>query len=239
MKFPFSFVKTTGGFPPYDPSLLSLSGWWEDFAGAPWVPMASAGGSGSVGNFDEATNPPSTGTPLGGYGVASFNGTNSILTGPGFFSLQGAGAGFASILFYARTASADAGAAGGYLNPSFLADPGYTYIGFSDAGFRAGYYDGVDHNSVVATAPTLIWQCGQFRYNSTIMEARINNGSWVTLARGAPVAAGDPVVIGTNYGNTEWLDGDVASVITIDSALPDADADGILNYYRNKFGVPL
>ena len=77
------FLKSLSGLPAwvaptFDPASLNLTGYWKDFASAPWAGSSSAGPSGGRGLSTGTA--PVVGASFGTHPSASFNGTSMSLT---------------------------------------------------------------------------------------------------------------------------------------------------------------
>lgn len=140
--------------PSFDPAALSLDLWLRgSFSASPWVPTSSAGGSGSAGNFAEATNPPAPGTAENGFTPAVFDGVTSVLVNANPISTNITAAQWgAAVLFYANSALVASSPA---YNDAVLIGDGLGFWGLyiNASGVVAYQTDGV---GAQATAPSSV-----------------------------------------------------------------------------------
>lgn len=222
------------------PGTLPLSGWWRDYAGAPWLGSYSDAGSGGN-HLTEATNPPTVGATLNGHTTANLDGTNDKLTGPAVANGSLLGASFSIWwLFKADAAVADPGAAFPYNAPGIDDTSGSGLaIGFCAAGVRAGYFDGTNWNSVAQAASTGAWHLARIRSDGTKIELSVDSNAWTSVARAAPLGSLSALLrIGTAYNGT-FFDGLIAEVGTADSALTNEQFDAVKAYVNSHYGLSL
>jgi hypothetical protein len=231
---PFGFMTSGAAF---NPATLSLTGWWRSsYSGSPWTPTASAGGSGSVGNFTEATNPPATGAAVNGLTPANFDGTNDCLSGPNASALLSASAYTVWILGRADTSAA----AGG--NP--WAEPGLLQhstagtvwgMSYANGKVRAVHYDGGVKTVEVAIAATNYF-LARLRFNGSTLGLIVNNSSENTAAAGNLSGGfGHAMFMGKNYDSSLFFDGQILEVITASSDLSANDAS-MRQYMSDRYG---
>ncbi len=238
---PFSFLKSSGAPPVFDPATLALSGWWRaSYAGSPWTPTASAGGSGSNGNLTEGTNPPSTSAgTVNGYTGADFDGVNDVISNAtAITTMVSDSSGSLVSLFNADTAFADPGSTSFYLEPSLISSAtSRLAMGFSTAGVSLGTYNGGGWNSIRTACATGGWHLAQARWNTTDIEVRVDSGSWVTTAR-ALVLAGGSVQVGQNY-DVGFFDGKILETMTAPARLSDTDFANLVSYVDARYALSL
>lgn len=220
-----------------NPASQSLTGYWKpSFTASPWVGAASAGASGTR-NLAEATNPPSASG-----GDAVFDGINDRLAStPNITSFVSVSAGTIGVLFFPTAASADAGAAFYYSNPSIITDniDGYLNVEFSDAGFGLGSYNGANFNAVRTAAAAGSWHFGLARWNASVIEVQIDGGDWETLSRTVTLAS-RTMILGARSGAAP-INGKVRELFTMQARVSDATAEGMYGFYKTTYpalGLP-
>lgn len=218
----------------FDPSSLPLTGWWRDYAGAPWAGAASAGTSAAHALAAGATVP--TVGALNGHGTADYiSGENLVDGGYTLGSLFSAGAYTIAILAYVNTASAPGGniydVASWLVDTAGNASPG---IGFSTSGVTVWHASGGVYDGPTVPQATGAWFLLQAKYDGTNLKLRINGGAWSSVAIGN-VTAGLAANFksGLSWDNVRAIDGRVAEMITSDVALSDANLDSYRTAYLN------
>ena len=227
--------------PAYDPAVLALTGWWRaSFAASPWVGTASAGASGSR-DLTEAVTPPAVGAPLNSLDPADFDGTNDKIVAAGITdNYVNGNAGSVWILFNARTGVAAPGAAAPYATDGLFNDlvGAGLNIGFSTAGFQAGFYDLVSWDSAIVAASTGAWHLGQAKWDGSTIKARVDSSAWASVARGN-LNIGGVLQVGKNFDPGTFFDGLVADVGVIDAVLSDSGFDDIKEYVNDRYALSL
>lgn len=222
----------------YDPAVLSLTGWWRDYAASPWVGTASAGASGGR-TLTEATNPPAAGAAVNGHAPADFDGSNDKLASAltlGDFISSSHWSMWA--LAWVDNAFASGGAGTLYTNPAFFVDTPNAYLtaGFSSDGM-ALYHNAAEYAVAQATGA---WALLQWKYDGTDIKLRVNAGAWVgTNSTNIPDVTGT-MLMGVRYdGGTTFLDGKILDFGVADSLINDATFDDILSYARAQYALAL
>jgi hypothetical protein len=223
----------------FDPATLSLTGWWRgSYAGSPWTPTASAGGSGGNGNLAEATNPPATGAAVNGFTPADCDGTNDILTAANQLSTYvTAAAGSIVVLFRADVAAADGLV---YDSPGLVGDNLGFLLGFTDAGVRPGIYDGSSWKELSVACSAAAWHAAQFKWSGGTMYCRVDSGAWSSVAAGSISSVAQPMLGGgQNVNGGDFFNGQIMEVLTASSALSDADMANVVSYFNARYGLSL
>lgn len=236
---------TSGGlaFTYWGASALLLYGWWQaSYAGSPWGGSASAGSSGSR-PLSEATNPPTVGTPVGGFNPASFDGVDDLLTafgqGSDYYSAA-AYSGWALVnLVSSHTDSATA-----YLNDAILSAATSAAHGVTVRSSGLVQAFSYDTSSGLIDGPTSAFSFGvpqlvQWKYDGTNLKIRVNGGAWTSSARSNLGAAWDTqgMQYGKNPNSAPYLDGDALDLALTNVAISDADFDRIRAYMNQRYGV--
>ncbi len=223
----------------FDPASLSLTGWWREYTGTPWVGTASAGTSGTH-NLSTGSPAPTLGT-LNGHGTANYDGaTESLLYTGSLADLISTGTGTIVVLFFGTSAVADSGV--WYAEPAFIAtDSHISEFGFcfSDAGVIAGNYDGAAFNRLAVPANIGAWHMASYTWDGAQLRVRVDNGAYQTVAAGA-IASIAPY--GAESGmdptsNTVFYNGYIAELITSDTVISDANLDNLRTYMNTRYGV--
>lgn len=228
--------------PAFDPATLTLEGWWRNFAGSPWTPTASAGGSGTAGrNLETNLGLPGTGT-LDGYGTADFSGTLQTLV-----STQAATthitASAGTIIVLAKADTAVAAASDFYDDPGLVAETG-GFIGlvFTASGVRAGVFNASSKQTTHIAQATGAWFMASARWDGTNIRCRVNSTDATPVAAvGGASSVGTNIYAGRNYSGTRLFDGQIADIITDTSSMSDADLASVYSYFKARYpsaGLP-
>lgn len=232
----------------FDRAALDATGYWLDFASAPWLGTASAGTS--LGHdFTHDTVDPTVGADFGSHPSADLNGTTQYLDETAWGDLITEAAYGFHIVAELDTASAPAGGGSEYIDPTFLGDAtnGEIYVTVTSDGIRAGHYDGSAYQNTDPIPFSIgVKICVQVRYDGTSLQCRVDGldsmGSpgWESVAVGnvRTAALAHVVYLGASYGATGKIDGRIGLLMTFDTALSDGDFDDLLTDARAGFGVP-
>ncbi len=223
--------------PSLDPATLNLTGWWKaDFSAAPWVGTASAGTSGSHNLTTSSGNDPIAGTAQNGHVPAKYVVADGelILHGGVLSDVFTAAAGTLVLCALVPTTSATSGSPFG--DPGFLGDAdGALIASFSTSGFAVGINDGAPKVVTVACS-TAAYHRLYMRWNGSTVEAKVDTGSWSTLAAGnitdvtgAWILGGNPLVGYTDFSALE--------VMTAAYYVVDADINGIDAYLVARYAI--
>lgn len=228
----------------FDPSTLSLTGWWRaSYGGTPWSPTSSAGTSGSDGSLTTGVAP-SVGTAVNSLTPATFNGTTQYLVNSNAISTffdPGGAAGSIAILFNASSAASDGGAP--YTtNPGLMssAGGGYLIIGYSTSGLdvAAHQFSGYTSLSGIAAA-TGAWHLAQIKWDGSSLNARVDSGSWSSTSFGSIDLMSETLQVGSNLDNTKLLAGSILEVMTAATSLSNTTFDNIKSYMNNRYALSL
>ncbi len=250
MRAPFSFLNSSGGGPPpFDRASLPATGYWIDYAGAPWVGTASAGTS--LGHDLAITGlDPTVGANFGSHPSADFaaqySGANASLV---WGDLISTGAYSFNFVTEIDTEAAPAGAGSEYLDPALVADlsGGYLYVTVTSDGVLAGHYDGSAYrNTTPIPLSTGVKVCVQVKYDGTNLKCRVDGKDSMGAAGWESVAVGhlpggalaEPVIVGASYSAAGKIDGRIGLAMTFNTAVSDGDMDSLLADARAHFAVP-
>lgn len=220
---------------PFDPSSLSLTGWWRAaYSGSPW--------SGVVGSaITEATNPPAVGPMLNSHSVAQFDGVDDTLNAGTWGTYVAAKAASGWMLVYLDPNAVSYGADllsapnGGVLIYSYLGD---VYITL---------YDGVNANANAwrSTAAN-VWQLVTWRYDGVRTEIGVNEVpgasggfSSSTEYSGDITPLTGNVTIGTGIGAATPLAGRIAEIGLSNTVLSNTDFANIISYINTRYALSL
>ncbi len=226
----------------FDPATLPLSGWWRaSYTGSPWTPTASTGASGTNGNLSGA-DAPAVGAAVNGLTPADCDGVNDALAnGTAITSMvndsgSSSGTGSMAAFFYADTAFSDTGSTSFYLAPSLVGSAtSRLSLSFSTSGVLLGSYNGGGWNSISSACATGGWHFAQARWGGTptVMEVRVDDGSWTTTTRDI-VLSGGSITVGQNY-DANFFDGKFLEVMTSLNRLSDSDFDNLYSYTQDTY----
>lgn len=222
--------------PAFDITTLGLSGLWRgNYAGAPWTPTASAGGSGANGNLVVGTAP-TVGAAQGGYTPATEGGTHYLTGGvTSTFLTTAAG----SLYVLCKPSATAVVASLGHDEPSaFATSQAELNITYTTSGFGFVAYDGV-YKVARAAATSGAYHLAQVKYNSSIMRYRVDGGAWVDLATGPLIFVPGNIQTGVNYALGAFFVGDVLEIGTSLTEFSDATFDNVKSYVNSRYGLAL
>ncbi len=244
MSFRFGFSpRVGGGRTDFDPSQLSLTGWWRaNYAGSPWTGVASAGSSGSR-DLTEATNPPTVSSGgLSTFDVGDWDGTNDLLGGANTSNFYSAATGFAAVLFNADTAAAPG--AKPYNSPGFVSDAGgpTVHFGWATTGIWPTVYNGTVWVEPTAIAcATGAWHWAFMWWASATLYVALDRGSSNSVA----IPGAGTVSLGTNalrVGRSpvgpKWYDGKIAEILLSNTDL-SGQISNIVSYGNTRYALSL
>jgi len=223
----------------FDPATLSLTGWWRaSFSGVPWVPHASAGTSGTNGNWITATGnvAPSVGTAVNGLTPASFDGATQALhedtvDASGLFTVT-----TGTLIALISLGSNAAPAANYYQDAAIMTDASGNWGLVANAsGFRAGVFDTpTKQTNNVAASPG--YHLVVMRWSGGTLKLKVDSASDVTVSFTGNLSFNNVVGLfaGKNYAGTAFLSGSVLEFMTAQTALDDATLDSIRTSYVNS-----
>jgi hypothetical protein len=223
----------------FDPSDLSLTGWWRNWTSGNWVGTASAGTSGS--HNLTVGNPPGTST-LNSLSVADFDGVNDNFSGAAF-SNYFTGSAF-SYGFLLNCDSDVASAANIWDDAAvFTSSNGnyglHTRNNSGTHQIRA-YNDGSNnHVENIANWALGSWKFVQVKYDGSKIYSRINSASWSAGTTSSGIGTSETLVMGISYSNVARFDGKIAEIFFADSVLSDADFDNLKGYLNSRYALSL
>jgi len=222
-----------------DPATLSLTGFWQDYAGGTWTGTASAGSS--SGRTLVAGNVPSVGAAFGAHPSAEFNGTNdyldSAITADNYLSASA----------YTMEVVCDVAsyvASGAIYDEALIFGANTSlYIAVSAAGVQAGHLNSVSgtHSTPRVTLPALGTKlCIQVRLSNGTLGIRVNGDSWAENdgADDCDVFSARYLRAGVNYDTSTFFAGQIARILTANTGLSDATLNGTYAHAQSNFGVP-
>lgn len=236
-----------GGVSVFDPATLSLSGWWKNFTGAPWVGSSSTGAS--SGRQLQVGTAPTVGTAVNGKTPASFNGTNqylleNTLTANNYLT--------ASAYTIVLLVKASGGLAPEGLYPFddkqliTIGGGGLAAAGISltSSGIRAWHQtaSGSNWNPTTGyiTFPGGVYAMVVMQYNGTNLSISLNNGTAITEARANIVdLAGTVIRLATTYNTGKFTQEDVLEVMTAPTVLTSGNLGNIKSYFNSTYSLSL
>lgn len=222
-----------------NPATTSATGYWLDYAGAPWTGTASAGSSG--GRTLVVGSAPAVGANFGTHPSADFNGAaNNLVTAITADNYFSAGGGTIDIVVEMDVLAASA--ANAYDEPALWGKTGagHFLVSVSANGVRASNLDAsfVRTTTGYVAISTGTKYCVQAKWNGTNLMIRVNGGAWASVASGpAGFLSANTCDVGVNYDGTKLVNGRIARILTYSSALSDATLDALYASARASFGV--
>lgn len=228
-------------FEYWSPAQLNLTAYLKSYAGRPWVSAASAGSSGSTGNWTEAADSiaPSVGATVNGVATASFDGTDDRLvsaSAAGSFVSTAAGAIFA---VFERPSSPVAPATDFYDDPPIVAaSTGNMGLVVTSSGVRGGIYGGGTKQTAHITCGAG-WHTAALRWNGTDVRTRLDTTDATPVAAASSDGLGN-LQLARQYTGAKHLQCRMLEVL-LAAAFTDADLAKMRDYYRLKYpaaGLP-
>ncbi len=225
----------------FSPANLPLTGWWRaSYAGSPWEGNPSAGGSDGR-SLAESTNAPTVGSAVNGLTPAAFNGVDTILNSDAYVeTLLPATECSGAVLFYANSAAAPAGVA--YDDPALLSEQYAFSFTFCSAGLGYAWYDTAWNSPHRVACSTGAWHLGQFRFDGSNFELRVDSGSWSSFAEGTRDVIPSTYSMRVGYAELSsavYFDGSILEIMTSGVALADDEFDSIKSYVNARYGLSL
>lgn len=244
---PFGFMRAASAPAVFDPATLSATGWYRadsttgyDNGGGSgiWLPVASAGSSGSRANATEATNFPGE-TAVNGHYAPNFDGTNDRLgTTSTLDDFINAGAFGCWILFEADTAPADPGAANRYQAAQLVTDvtDAYFHMGLTANGVHVSNDAGATYRQVACATGVHLAQAS---YNGTTLSLRVDGGVASTTGGSNTAGLTRTMRFGANYANTAFYDGRIIEIMFFDAAPSSTDENNYKSYCNARYALAL
>lgn len=241
MRLHTSIVAGGGGGGGFDPTTLSLTGYWKaSYAGVPWTPTATAGSSGSNGNLTADGTAPDTGTSVNGLTPATFNGTTQGFQAGSASTFVNGGTSVFSVvgLFYADASTA--AATDFYDDPTLFGDvSGNWGLVFTASGVRAGKYTSSSQQTTHIAQATGAWFLAAMTYDGTDIVCYVNSTTSTKTVVGTPGALSGNLKIGKNYTGAKLLQGRALELMTAQSVLSGSDIANIRSYFNTTYGLSL
>lgn len=235
MKIPFSFLKSG---PPFDPSALSLSGWWRaSYGGSPWAGVASAGASG--GRDLSAALAPTVGTAVNGLTPALFGGVNSRLSTA--LTINNFGPAAISIVALVKMVALAADNGGADVQPKVFCDSGsYLNLLIETSGVRFAIYSGGTKQTADVAISTGAWTMIRAKWDGANLYCATNSNAFAAgVASGAPDVLTGTINVGCNYNASSFLSGNIAELLVSGTALSDVDFANIRGYFNSRYALSL
>lgn len=228
----------------YSPNQEAMTSWVSaSFTGAPWVENASAGPSGTNANYGTGGADPTVGAAVNGRTPAQFDGTEFLNGDIAAHLFASGGGGSVFVLVNASSLPSDPGVnyevgnllgdvvngeiCCGYMNNAAGTTP-LLFLTLSNA----AAYNQMTAPAVAAGA----WVLCQFRWSTTVAEARVNGSAWTTQAMpGWANTAAGAVAIGQGYAGARHHAGGMLEAGTLAARLADANWDKLRGYVRTRY----
>jgi hypothetical protein len=233
--------RSSGGTAVFDPGTLALTTWIRgSYGGAPWAQTASAGASGSNGDWVTG-DAPDVGAAQGGYTPADFNGSTDVLTNAktmaDLFSTTGSGDGSIIALIYGENASTAASA--GYDEDGILADSGgyigLTYVSNGGSFDVGGYMDGVAVRRKACSAST--WHLAVMRWSGGTLGLSVDGGAEDTGSSSSYTSTGTASLGHSAFGG--HFNGRIMELMTMASRISDVNITNIISYVNSRYGLAI
>lgn len=223
----------------FDPMTLAWTGYWTDYAGAPWTGTATYGNSGGR-NLVAGVAPASISSTFGTHAAADFNGTTQYLDGAlTVDQYLPPAAYYYDCVFNLDTVAAPGGAA--YLDASLLGDNvnQAIYLGVSTSGIRAGHYSGGAQATPFIACGTGVKHFAQVWYDGVNVSLRLDGGAPVTVAAGVSTFFGgtNKLRIGGESTLAHFVDGKVGIVRTFGSVPGAPLRDQLWHAAQTSYGT--
>lgn len=230
----------------WNPSVLSLTGWWRDYSGSPWNGASSAGTSGSN-NLSAPGTAPTVGSPVNGHTPAVIVPASSTYLSSGSSKMDtfvASSSYSAAVLLYASSASAYG--SDEYDNPGVFCSGGagatiWGAASFSTSGVSSWHYNAGWPGQTVSCG-TGAWHLAQIRYSTASgQEVKIDSGSWNVVSIGDITYSltSESMQIGANYSASKFFDGNVLEALVTNTYLSDTDFNNIKTYMNNRYSLSL
>lgn len=226
---------------PFNPAALSLTGWWRaHYNGLPWAPTASAGTSGSNGNFVTAGSDPTNGSTLNGLACANFDGIAHLATNAtDITSYATTSAATIIVLFQGDAQGAPTGSI--YDDCAIIrdsnADFGLTYTtnGVTGMAYSGGYI------SKSVSCPTGAPHLVMMTIDGTNLSMTIDSAAAVTQACATSTVMTGNLIIGASYnsGTQRFLNGRIWEIMLANTKLTTGNYNDIKSYVNARYGLAL
>lgn len=227
----------------YSPAEKALTAWWRaSFTTTTWSPNASAGVSLATGQLVPGVAP-SVGPALQGHTVARLDGVAQYLVnGAQLSTIFTAGAGSIVVLFKPAAAKAAQPPQSEFMDPYCFGDGSNGGLGlsYSTAGFKGFLFDGSSSYKSIASAFAVgAWASAIFTWDSTNLNLLVNGAAAAPVGASAfGTSLANTASMGAGYlpgANNDYLQGDMAEVIAIDSALSAQEKADLRSYFNTRY----
>ncbi len=227
----------------FDPTTLSLSGYWRaSYSGSPWVGTASAGSS-SGRDLTQSTFPPQTGTAVNGYTPANFDEANPdyLNTADNNNTLMSSTASSGWFLLKSTsvpTAFGDDYADGNLMSDNVNAETTVGHVSVGGTAKLVACFYASSYIRVELAMTANAWHLAQWKHDGVNLKIRVDNSGWSSVACGT-LSFLTPSVLttGLGYGGGTKLTGDVLEWAVSDTAISDANFDNVRTYCNSKYAL--
>jgi hypothetical protein len=243
------------GRAPFDPaSVAGLTGWW-DASDSSTLFDATAGGSlvdadggvariqdksGAARHFTQdssGSRPTRKTSQQNGLDVLRFDGSSDFMQGPVFNTLFTADSSTCFVVAKASSVATDG--SGPFTNAVVIADTSgaHGFFGVRSNGSVYSFgFDGTYFEVSLSYTPGN-WVCLTTDHAAPTLRATVNKATSTTQSLSAKEFTNFSTILGANYNQTVFLDGDVGEVITYNVALGVGDREAVENYLMSKWGI--
>lgn len=230
----------------FDPASMSLDGWFRaSFTGAPLVGTASAGASGGRTYIDNGVHAtPAVGATVNGHDAVLFTAATPTALDTALTADNYASDTAYSGWLLCRVATVATDSVNAYENATGLGSTpgGYFGVAFRSSGaVQVYHFDGGFDPAEAAFTVGAAWQLVQWNFNGAALKVRVNNGSWVSIAKTTMTYPFSAEYLrlgldasGTYGSNVEVLDHGLRAAST-----PDATFDDVRTYCNTRYGLSL
>ena len=243
---------TNTAFEPHD--LTGTSYWWHarpsyqnGLSGSDGDAIASWNEDGGSNAFVQSTTSEKptlklASNGINGLAVVRFDGTddNMSVDPPDFQAMFGAGSA-AKTAWFVVTITGMGDTSAWYSNRTIMTtSAGYWGVAVDNNSIMHGNYDGA--TDVVEVSATTSTYVVEVRHDGTDIFLSLNGGSESDVASGATDGGGsgadeNSMVIGENWNDTAFFNGDIAEIVTSDANESSANRTKMRNVLRNIYGV--
>jgi hypothetical protein len=240
---------------PFDPaSLTGLTGWW-DASDSSTLFDATTGGSlvdadgvvariedksGAARHFTQGSSgiqPTRKTSQQNGLDVLRFDGSSDRMAGPVFNTLFTATASTCFVVAKASSVATDDSQL--FANAVVLADTsgshGFFAVRSNATVYSYGFDSGYSQASLSYTPGN--WVCLTTDHDGVTLRVTANKTTSTTEFLSVRGFTNFSTILGANYDQTVFLDGDVGEVITYNVALGVGDREAVENYLMSKWGI--
>jgi hypothetical protein len=220
------------------PASLTLTGWWRaSYTQDPWRAVASAGISATTGDL-LALGTPMVGSPQNGLTPVDLSGDDALYNYVSMSKLFAAGAGSVIGVFKPRSFSAPSAAIN--TDSTIWTDTaGSMGVVVSSAGMSAYLNDGTVRKTPPATVALNDYVIFMMRWDGTNLGITVNSAPELTGGCGNASKLSDYLLVGRASTGSSFVNGWLLELMTINTALSDADYANVKSYVNARYSLNL